>query len=106
MTEPYPEPTPFDQPFPGASKTLKTHLLDRLNTSFADFKHTKETHSSMSAFLRLNEADLLKQAHEIGGKVATQMEQWVQLCSDYANGHGKIDVVQSRLEELRTQLRS
>lgn len=60
----------------------------------------------MSAFLRLHEKDLIDQAREVGGPVSSDMERWVQHCSDYANGHGKFDSVASGLETLRSHLKS
>lgn len=96
----------MDAPFPGAYPILKKELSKVLEAVFYDFEHEKQGKSSMSRQLRLNEGTMLLRAGEIGGEIKHYVEKLVQACTDYANGHGKIEAVYEYLEFLRDELKS
>lgn len=97
--------SPLNQPFKGASNTLKKHLLEEVEASIVEFGNHQESRASMSTLLRLHEVRFLEQAREIGGPTAQAMDTWMQLCADYANGHGKLEPLHRQLDTLRRQLR-
>jgi len=102
----YPEPTPFDQPFPGATKILKQELSKNLKAFFYRFEHEKQAMTSMSQLMRLNETLFMKCAKEIGGKSFLHMQRLMDACGDFANGHGKLKELYERAGILRDSLRS
>ena len=99
------QPTPFDDPYPNASSILKKELSKVLESAFYSFEHQKQNKSAMSEQLRLNEALMLHRAKEIGGNVYLHTQELMQASADYANGHGKIEMVYECLEFLRDELR-
>ncbi len=101
----YREPTPFDDPFPGANRILKKELSNILESIIYTFEHEKQDKFTMSRQLRLNEGLMMDRSKEIGGKVYLHMQGLMQACSDYANGHGKIEMVYECLESLRDELK-
>lgn len=102
----YPDPTPLDQPFPGALNLLKRELSRNLEAFFYQFEHENQAMISMSRLMRLNEALLMRRAREIGGKVLFHMQKLMQACGDFANGHGKLDPIYDKADDLRRSLRS
>jgi len=62
------QPTPFDDPYPGASKVSKNELSKALESVFYSFEHQEQGKSAMSEQLHLNEALMLFRAKEIGGR--------------------------------------
>ena len=101
----YREPTPFDDPFPGANGILKKELSKVLESVFYTFEHEDQGKSCMSRQLHLNEGLMLDRSKEIGGKIYLHMQELMQASADYANGHGKIEMVYECLEFLRDELR-
>lgn len=101
----YPEPTPLDDPFPGGLEVLRKELSKSLESFFYAFEHEDQGKSTMSKLMRLNETQLMMRAKEIGGKVYLHMQELLQSSGDYANGHGKIEMVYECLELLRDELR-
>jgi len=102
----YPEPTPLNDPFPGAGPVLKRELNAILGNFFYRFEHEESSKTVMSQLLRLYETMLLSRAQEIGGKIYMHTQQLMQACADFANGHGKIEAVYKYLEDLKGDLRS
>ena len=100
------QPTPFDDPYPGASRVSKNELSKTLESVFYSFEHQEQGKSAMSEQLRLNEALMLHRAKEIGGKVYLHTQELMQASTDFANGHGKIEMVYECLEFLRDELSS
>ncbi|MCB1106751.1 MAG: hypothetical protein KDK76_01485 [Chlamydiia bacterium] len=100
----YREPTPFDDPFPGGFSVLKGELSRIIEALFYTFEHREQNKEAMSEQLRLNEGMILLRAREIGGKVALCAQELMQASTDYANGHGKIEMVYECLELLRDEL--
>lgn len=101
----YREPTPFDDPFPGAHGVLKDELSKNLESFVYAFEHEAQEKTSMSRQLNLNQDQMLKSAKEIGGKIYLHMQELMQASADYANGHGKIEMVYECLEFLRDELK-
>ena len=101
----YPEPTPFDQPFPGATNILKRELSKNLEAFFYRFEHENQAMTSMSQLMRLNETLFMRRAKEIGGKTLLHMQRLMDACGDFANGHGKLEQVYERVKLLRESLR-
>lgn len=101
----YREPTPMDDPFPGASKVLKKELSKNLESFFYDFEHADQEKVVMSRQLNLNEELMLRRSKEIGGRLYLHMQELMQASTDFANGHGKIEVVYECLEIVRDELR-
>lgn len=99
-------PTPSQDPFFEASHVLKKELLKLVNDFFYAFEHEGKNNSTMSQLLRLNEAIFLMRGKEINGACNNYLKQLVQLCTDFANGHGKLEKVYECLEKLRFHLRS
>ncbi len=102
----YREPTPFDDPFLGANRILKKELSKVLESLFYTFEHEDQNKSTMSRQLHLNEGLMMDRSKEIGGKIYLHMQELMQASSDYANGHGKIEMVYECLEFLRDELKS
>lgn len=102
----YPEPTPLDQPFPGAAGVLRRELEAMIGNFFYRFEHEKQSKSTMSHLLRLYETMFLSRSKEVGGKIYQEMQHLMQVCADFANGHGKIGAVYKHLEQIRADLRS
>lgn len=100
------EPTPFDNPYPGAFSILRKELSKVLESFFYAFEHQEQNKSAMSEQLRLNEVLILQRAKEIGGRIYHQTRELMQLSTDYANGHGKIEKVYECLECIRDELKS
>ena len=101
-----PEPTPLSQPFQGALPVMKQELNEILEKSFYQLEHEGFSKSSMSRLLRLNETMLLSRSKEIGGKLYEFIQQLVQDCADFANGHGKLEKVNVQFELVKDALRS
>ena len=101
-----PEPTPLSQPFPGALPVMKQELSEILEKFFYQFEHEGFSKSSMSRLLRLNETMLLSRSKEIGGKLYEHIQQLIQVCADFANGHGKLEKVNTEFELVKGVLRS
>ena len=101
-----PEPTPLSQPFPGALPVMKRELSEFLGNFFYRFEHEGFSKSTMSHLLRLYETMLLSRSKEIGGKLYGLVQQLIQDCADFANGHGKLERVNAQLELVRDVLRS
>lgn len=101
----YREPTPMDDPFPGASKVLRKELSKILESFFYDFEHADQEKTAMSRQLNLNEELMLDRSKEIGGRLYLHMQELMQASSDFANGHGKIEMVYECLEIVRDELR-
>ena len=59
----------------------------------------------MSEQLRLHEGLILMRAKEIGGKVYLHTQELMQISADFANGHGKLEMVYECLEFLREALK-
>lgn len=102
----YREPTPMDDPYPGASGVMKDELSKVLESVFYSFEHQNQDKTAMSEQLRLNEGLMLLRAKEIGGKIYLHTQELMQASADYANGHGKIEMIYECLEYLRDELRS
>ncbi|QVL56770.1 MAG: hypothetical protein KFB93_05140 [Simkaniaceae bacterium] len=100
------EPTPFDDPFPGAGGILRKELSKSLESFIYTFEHEAQDKSCMSRQLNLNEGLMIERSKEIGGKVYLHMQELMQASTDYANGHGKIEMVYECLEFLRDELKS
>ena len=60
----------------------------------------------MSHQLHLSEELMLERSREIGGKVYLHMQELMQASADFANGHGKIEMIYECLELLRDALRT
>lgn len=101
----YREPTPMDDPFPGASKVLRKELSKTLESFFYDFEHADQEKMAMSRQLNLNEELMLQRSKEIGGRLYLHMQELMQASTDFANGHGKIEMVYECLEIVRDELR-
>lgn len=101
-----PEPTPLSQPFPGAMPVMKRELKEILGNFFYRFEHEAFSKSTMSHLLRLYETMLLSRSKEIGGKLYQLIQQLIQVCADFANGHGKLEKVNAQLELVNEVLRS
>lgn len=99
------EPTPFDDPFPGAGGILKKELSKSLESFIYSFEHQDQDKTYMSRQLNLDEGLMLERSKEIGGKVYLHMQELMQASADYANGHGKIEMVYECLEFLRDELK-
>ena len=102
----YREPTPLDDPYPGALGVLKGELSKLVESVFYTFEHQRQEKSVMSEQLRLNEGIMMLRAKEIGGKVYLHTQELMQASADYANGHGKIEMIYECLEFLRDELKS
>lgn len=102
----YREPTPFDDPFPGANGVLKKDLSRTLESFIYTFEHEEQDRSCMSRQLCLNEGIMLERSKEIGGKVYLHMQELMQASTDFANGHGKIEMIYECLEFLRDELKT
>ena len=102
----YQEPTPHSQPYQGAGQVLKRELSAILGNFFFRFEHEQSSKSTMSHLIRLYGTMLLSRSKEIGGKTYTHMQQLMQACTDFANGHGKMEAVYKYLEDLQIDLRS
>ena len=101
----YREPTPMDDPFPGANKVLKKDLSKTLESFFYDFEHADQEKTAMSRQLNLNEELILQRSKEIGGRLYLHIQELMQASTDFANGHGKIEMVYECLEIVRDELR-
>ncbi|MCP5506558.1 MAG: hypothetical protein H7A38_06715 [Chlamydiales bacterium] len=101
----YREPTPMDDPFPGASRVLKKELSTTLESFIYDFEHADQNKSAMSKQLNLHEGLMLERSKEIGGRLYLHMQELMQASTDFANGHGKIEMVYECLEMVRDELR-
>ena len=99
-------PTPSEDPFFEASHVLKKELLKLVNDFFYAFEHEGKNNSTMSRLLRHNEPIFLMRGKEIKGPTNECLKQLVQLCADFANGHGKLEKVYECLEKIRFILRS
>ena len=97
---------PSEDPFFNASHVLKNELLKLINDFFYAFEHEGQNNSTMSELLRLNETILLIRGKEIKGATNESLKKLVQLCTDFANGHGKLEKVYVCLEKLKMDLRS
>ena len=102
----YPEPTPLNQPFSGAAKVLKRELSAMIGNFFYRFEYEDHSKTIMSHLLRLYQTMFLSRSQEIGGRIYHEMQELMQACTDYANGHGKIENVYKHLELMRELLRS
>lgn len=101
----YRQPTPMDDPFPGASKVLKKELSKNIESFFYDFEHAEQQKKAMSKQLNLNKELILQRSKEIGGSLYLHVQELMQVATDYANGHGKIEMVYECLEIVRDELR-
>ncbi|MCB1074006.1 MAG: hypothetical protein KDK59_00555 [Simkania sp.] len=101
-----PEPTPLSQPFPGALPVMKRELDEILRNFFYRLGNEGYSKSTMSHLLRLYETMILSRSKEIGGKLYELTQQLIQFCADFANGHGKLDRVNTQLELVKEVLRS
>ena len=101
-----PEQTPLDQPFSGAESILKRELREVVGNFFYRFDHEKCSKTTMSHLLRLYQTMILSRAQEIGTKVYHHAQKLMQSCTDYANGHGKIETVYKSLDLFNEDLRS
>lgn len=99
------EPTPMDDPFPGANRVLKKELSTTLESFFYDFEHADQNKSVMSRQLNLHEGLMMERSKEIGGRLYRHMQELMQASTDFANGHGKIEMVYECLEMVRDELR-
>lgn len=95
----------MDDPFPGASKVLKKELSKTLESFFYDFEHAAQEKRVMSRQLHLNEELILQRSKEIGGRLYQYMQELMEASTDYANGHGKIEMVYECLEMVRDELK-
>lgn len=59
----------------------------------------------MSRQLHLNEELILQRSKEIGGRLYQYMQELMEASTDYANGHGKIEMVYECLEMVRDELK-
>lgn len=99
------EPTPLDDPFPGANKVLRKELSKSLESFFYDFERADQNKSVMSRQLNLNEELMLQRAKEIGGRLHLHMQELMQASTDFANGHGKLEMIYECLEMVRDELK-
>ena len=99
------ENTPFDQPYRGASKVLKNELSKSLESIIYTFEHQKHDKTIMSEQLHLHESLFLSRAKEIGGNIDLHAKELMQASTDYANGHGKLEMIYECLELLRDELK-
>ena len=100
-----PDRSPGEQPFPNAWKSQKAVIGKMLEDWIYTFEHEGSTKKSMSQQLRLNEELVLGWSKEVGGNLLLHVREFMEACSDYANGHGKLKRVYEKYEAVKWDLK-
>lgn len=91
-------------PFSEEKAALKQELSETIENFLYRFENEGHSKEVISRLLNLYQTMLLDRGRELGDQLAREVQNFVQACADYANGHGKVEKIHHYFDLIKKQL--